>query len=123
MPKPEIPPGCVLIRVADLAALLAALPGQRPPALVPAEPPQPPADAWRGLASAVALLTARLGHHDIAPGQLADEADTAAIIAALVVMAAAALRGCLDDGAAMSLLQDLGVIAGRRGRGPDGETL
>jgi hypothetical protein len=113
----------VLIRVADLAALLAAPPGQRPVAPVATEPPQPPADAWRGLASAVAMLTARLGHHDVDPRQLADEADTSAVITALVVMAAAGLRGCLDDGAAMSLLQDLGEIAAFRGRGPDGERL
>ena len=122
MPKPEIPPGCVLIRVADLAALLAVPPGSARPALDPAEPPQPPADTWRGLASAVALLTARLGHHDVDPGQLADEADAASVISALVSVATASLRGCLEGGAE-GFLQDLGVLAARRGRGPDGEAL
>jgi hypothetical protein len=122
MPKPEIPRGFALVHLADLAALMAAAARQAAAAPDPAAPPQPPADAWSGLASAVAMLTARIGRHDVDLGQLADEADTAAIIAALVAMAAAGLRGCLDDGAE-GFLQDLGVIAASRGRGPGGEPL
>lgn len=114
MPKPEMPPGCALVRITDLAALIAAQPRSVPAAL--------PTDAWSGLASAVAMVTARLGRHDVDVGQLADENDTASVIHALVAMASTGIRGCLEDGAE-AFLRDLGLIAAARGRGPDGEPL
>lgn len=114
MAKPEIPPGCVVIRLADLAALLAAVPAP--------EPPRRADDAWSGLGAAVAMLTARLGKQDVGPGQLAEGIPPEHIITALVAMAAAGLRGCLEDGAE-TFLRDLGLIAAARGRGPDGEPL
>ena len=121
MPKSEIPPGCVLIRLADLAALIAARPGQLPPG--PAEPPRQPEGAWSGLAAAVAMCTARLGENrDLGPGHLAEGIPPEYIIAPLVAMAAAGLRACLEDGAE-AFLRDMGLIAAARGRGPDGEPL
>jgi hypothetical protein len=117
MPKPEIPRGCVLVRIEDLAALLAA---QYVPA--PPEPSRKPEDAWAGLGAAIALVTERLGHQDVGHGQLADGIPAECIIGPLVAMAAAGLRGCLDDGAE-KLLQDMGLIALSRGHGPDGRPL
>lgn len=122
MSKPEIPAGCVIIRLADLAALLAARPGPVPPLPVPAVPSQPGPDAWSGLASAVAMLTARIGNHDVDLGQLADPADMASVVTALVAMASAALRGCLEDGAGQ-FLQDMGALAVNRGQDPEGRSL
>jgi len=122
VPKPEIPPGCVLIRLADLAVLLASRPAQPPAGSCPAEPARPSGDAWSGLAIAVAMVTARLGHHDVDPGHLAAGTDAASIIRPLAAMASAGIRGCLEDGAE-GFLRDMGLIAAARGRGPDGEPL
>lgn len=119
MPKTEVPPGCAVVRLADLAALLAARPS---PASAGPEPPRQPEDAWAGLGAAVALCTARLGKQDVGPEQLADGIPPELIIAPLVAMAAAGLRGCLEDGAE-AFLRDMGLIAATRGRGPDGEPL
>jgi len=69
------------------------------------------------------MLTARLGENrDLGPGQLAQGIPPELIIAPLVAMAAAGLRGCLEDGAE-AFLRDLGLTAAARGRGPDGEPL
>ena len=120
MCKREIPRGHVLLRIEDLAALLAA---QSSPVTATAELPAPDGDAWAGLAVAIAMVTARLGHHDADPGQLADETDAASIIRPLVAMAAEGLRGCLPEDGAQRLLQDMGLIAASRGIGPDGRKL
>jgi len=110
----EIPRGCALVRISDLVALA----GQPAP-----EPHRQPGSAWEGLAIAVAMVTAALGHHDVDLGQLADGADPASIIRVLVPMAAAGLRNCLTDASVEKFLQDLGEIAAMRGRGPDGRLL
>ncbi len=114
MPKPEIPPGCVLIRLTDLAGLLAAR--------SPAPEPDPPDDAWSGLGAAVAMVTARLGRHDVGLDDLAEGIAAESIIAALVAMAAVGLRCCLE-GRTEKFLQDMGEIAVTRGMGPDGKAL
>jgi len=120
MCKREIPRGHALIRLADLAALLA---GQPPPGAAAAEPPAQAEDAWEGLASAVAMLTARLGRCDIDLSQLADGAGAESVIGPLVAMAAAGLRHCLTEDGAGKFLRDMGAIAANRGRGPDGRAL
>ncbi len=114
MSKPEIPRGYALVRIADLAALAAQ------PA---AEPSRRPGTAWEGLATAVAMVTAALGRHDVDLGQLADGAEPASIIRPLVVLAAAGLRARMDEDSVEKLLQSLGEIAAYRGHGPDGRPL
>jgi len=112
MPAPEIPPGYALVRLSDLAEMTAA----RPPA------PEPPGDAWSGLAAAVAMVTAKLSRHDVDLSDLAEGVPPAGIIAALAVMAATGLRYCLE-GSTEKLLRDMGELAAMRGRGPDGRQL
>jgi hypothetical protein len=114
MSKLEIPRGYALVRISDLVTLSAQ------PA---AEPHRQPGSAWEGLAIAVAMVTAALGHHDVDLGQLADGADPAAIIRALVPMAAAGLRNCLTEDSVGAFLRDLGEIAAYRGRDTDGRPL
>lgn len=115
MAKPEIPRGYALVRLTDLAALLAER--------TPPDPGPQPEDAWAGLAVAVAMVTAALGRHDIDLEQLADGADPAGIIRVLVPLAAAGLRNCLTGDGVEKFLRDLGEIAAMRGRGPDGRQL
>lgn len=123
MPEPEIPPGHVLIRLADLAALIAAQRGQPSPGPAPAGPPRQTGDAWSGLGAAVAMCTAHLGENrDLGHRQLAQGIPPELIIGPLVAMAAAALRGCLEDGAE-AFLRDMGLLAAAQGRGPDGKPL
>jgi hypothetical protein len=120
MPKREIPRGHVLLRIEDLAALLAGLPGR--PAIPPADPPPPADDAWSGITAAVAMVTARLGGQGgDSIAQLADGVGPTAIIGALVSMTAAALKHCLDDDAE-GFLQNMAMTAARRGCGLDEET-
>lgn len=115
MCKREIPRGCVVIRITDLAALIASDPAAAAPA-------RTPEDAWSGLASAVAMLTAHLGRYDVDIAQLADGTDAASIIRPLVIMASAGLRVGFQD-QAEEFLQSMGALAATRGRGPDGRLL
>lgn len=122
MPKHEIPPGCVLIRITDLAALLAALPQQPRPVPAGPKPSHQPEDAWDGLGAAIAMLTAHLGRHDVDLGELAEGTDATSIIRPLVIMAGAGLRAGFKDQAG-EFLRSMGAIAATRGRGRDGELL
>ena len=115
MPKPEIPPGCVLIRLADLAALLATTGSQAPQ-------PAPYAASWEGLTAATSMLTGQLGGHQVTRADLASGIAPEEIIGALVTLAAALLRVHQAD-SAPALLQYLGLIAASYGTGPDGEPL
>jgi len=105
------PPGFVLVRLDDLAALLAAQPAPGTPAAAPAPSAGPPAAPWEAFSSAVALITARTTAAGVPDADLMDGA--AAVIRALVTIAAAVIRAAIGPAGTGRLLQDLGALAAR----------
>jgi hypothetical protein len=101
--KLAIPPGHVLLRIEDFAALYAAAHAPAPPAA-----PQGERATMAGLAEAVSLLTARV--HGIDLG-LSGDVPHSAVTASLAVLAAAFLGHLLPADRAAALLTDLGIIA------------
>ncbi|MFI5062784.1 MAG: hypothetical protein ACHP9Z_02220 [Streptosporangiales bacterium] len=117
------PPGCVVIRVENLAALLAdrapgSTTGDRAGSNRPVQASA--AATWEALAATVGLLTARLdGDAGISAADLAPDVPPAAIAAVALTIVTAWLRVLLpDEGAA--LLADLGLMAAARGEPPGG---
>jgi hypothetical protein len=115
----QIPPGYALVRLTDLAALLAAR-AARPPETTGATATC--AAAWDGLAAATGMLTGELGSHQVNRADLAGGAPAEAVIGALVTVGAGLLKVHQPDSAA-ALLQYLGLVAASRSTGPDGEPL
>jgi hypothetical protein len=115
MSKLEIPPGHVVVRLADLAELLAARSSDAPQ-------PAPYAATWPGLTAATGMLTGHLGGHQVDRAELARGTTDEAIIGALVTVGAGLLRAHHGD-SAETLLQYLGLIAASCGTGPNGEAL
>lgn len=111
----SIPPGHVLIRLADLAELMVACSCREP---------QPPAYAatWEGLTAATGMLTVQLGGHQLTRAEMASGVPDEEIIGALVTVSAGLLRVHHGD-SAETLLQYLGLIAATGGTGPDGRPL
>lgn len=118
MPKADraIPPGHVLIRLDDLAWLLAR--GRPPDAgqAVQATPPAPPpggrvAAAWPSLSVAIAMLTSRVTRAGVSDGDLIGDADPAAVIRALASIAVRALECAFPDTGTMTVLQNLAMAA------------
>jgi hypothetical protein len=107
----------VLIRIEDLAALLAARPpdaGQPEPATPP--PPRPPGGAtaaWPALAAAIALLTSRIGGAGVSDADLIGDTDPATVIRALAAIATRALECAWPDVATVTVLQNLAVAVAR----------
>jgi hypothetical protein len=104
----KIPPGYVLISVADLAALHAARADPGPLAAPP--DPKSARATMPGLAEAIGLLAARV--HGIDSPGLSGDVPAPSVAAALVIIAAATLGQFLPD-RGTRLLADLGVIAAR----------
>jgi hypothetical protein len=102
-PGSNVPPGYVLIRIDDLAVILA---DRRERA---AETPAAAAQT-RALAAVVSLLTGELTDAPLTQAELVADASMARIVRLLVVMSTGLMRGILPgDGA--GLLRDLGAAA------------
>ena len=114
MPKREpVPPGCVVISIADLAALIAAA---RPPdtgQAVRAAPPSPSpgGTALPALRAAIAMLTSRIGGAEVDDRDLIGDIPSAAVIAALAAIAVRALECGFPDVATITVLRDLAMAA------------
>jgi hypothetical protein len=117
-----VPPGHVLIRIEDLAALLAAA---RPPdagqpvqaAPPPGRPPSGAAAAWASLAVAIGLLTSRIGGAGVSDDDLIGDTDPAVVIRALSAIATRALECAFPDVATVTVLQNLAVAVAREASG------
>jgi hypothetical protein len=111
-----VPPGHVLIRIEDLAWLLATArpPGTGQP-VQPSPPAGPPggAGAFQALAIAIALLTKRLGGSGVSDADLVGDTDPATVISALASVAARAMACAYPLPVVQAILRDLGVAVAR----------
>jgi len=107
-----IPPGCVVIRLDDLVALLAGR-SATPPA------PRPLGPTWEGLQAVVGMLTARLSGMSVDLGDIAGDVPPEAISAVAVSLAASLLAALVPPDRATDLLRDLGVTALGQSAGTD----
>jgi hypothetical protein len=113
---PQMPPGFVLVRLTDLAALLAA---QDKAGDTSPEPEAADGRAWEALAAAVGVVCAQLWRPDVDPADLMADVPAESVVRFLAAIAAGLSRGAFaDDGAAP--LRDLGELAATRGN-PIGE--
>ncbi len=115
------PPGCVVVRIEDLAALVAAVraPGSATSDRARSGGAAAPGTGWDALAATVALLTARLDNDaSVSAASLAPDVAPSDITAVAVTIAAAWLRVSLPDRGG-ALLRDLGLLAAARGETPE----
>jgi hypothetical protein len=106
----KILPGYALVRLDDLAALLAAG-SPRPTGPAAEQPPEPDGATWQALGTAVGILTARIHSTGTSHGDILGDTPPGPVIAALAVIAAAVLVTALPPGRAGALLEDLGLAA------------
>lgn len=107
MTKFAVPPGYVVVRIADLAELLGRQ--AQPPA-----GPKPATATMPGLAEAIALIAAR--HHGIPSPGLSGDVPPGAVAGALTIFAAALLANLLPADQASGLLTDLGAAVVRESK-------
>jgi hypothetical protein len=112
-----MPPGHVLIRIEDLAWLLAAArapdAGQPVQPSLPARKPGGAAAAWPALAVAVALITNRLGGSGVADADLIGDVPAATVIGALASIGARAMDCAYPRPMVQAILRDLGTAVAR----------
>jgi hypothetical protein len=83
------------------------------PPVSPGEVPQPVEDAatWRGLASAVALTSARLGGLRVGHADIASDVPVASVLGAALVLLVAVVREHLGEDNGLTMLQSIGLSA------------
>ena len=86
----------------------------------PGEVPQPAEDAatWRGLASAVALTSARLSGLRVGHADIASDVPVASVLGAVLVLLVAVVRSELGEDNGLTLLQSIGLAAAAEGAEP-----
>jgi hypothetical protein len=106
MASEPLPPGHVLIRVEDLAALLA----ERPAADAPAAASGDAGMTWPALTAAVALITDKLSGTRADPDALIGDVPASAVLRVLVILAAG-LGSALPPASVTGALRDLALYA------------
>lgn len=83
------------------------------PPVPPGEVPQPAEDAatWRGLASAVALTSARLGGLRVGHADIASDVPVTSVLGAVLVLLVAVVREHLGEDNGLTMLQSIGLSA------------
>ena len=104
MTKLAVPPGYALVRLDDLAALLA----HNDPA--PQPPPPAPGATWQALAASVALITDKLGGTGASHADVIGDLPPESVVRVLVILTAATLAALSPD-KGTALLRDLGLLA------------
>ena len=117
----SVPPGHVLIRLDDLAALLAAArppdAGQPVQPTPPVHPPDAGTTAWPALAVAISLITNRLGASGAVDADLIGDVPAETIIGALAAIAARAMSCAYPMPVVQQVLRDLGMAVAREASG------
>lgn len=102
----QIPPGHALVRLDDLAAMLAGR-----AAAAPAPPSARVGATWEGLQAVIGLLTARLAGVAVDHGDVTGDVPAEAVSRTAVMLAGALLAALMPSDRAIELLRDLGLAA------------